>query len=399
MVVWGLADLARRFSPVKILVPIVGISMLVATSIQIPYWKNTQTVFEHANQVTRNNFLALTLLGSIRADKGDLAGAMEMYHEALRIKPNYAEGHFFLARALEQQGNVDQASSEFATALQQNPYFQQAHLFYGLLLVREKKNVEAAAQYEDVLSINPQSASAHNDLARLLQSEGKLDESLLHYIAALKCDPSLAEAHNNLGVLYLQKGQLAESAKELRAALRLNPDNVETKFNLAIVLNEEEQWSEALAIFEKLAPGKTDNPELHYQYGLALEHSGETREAMSQFANALLLAPDLGEALNELAWIVSTDSREELRNGGQAVALAEKACALTARQRPDFLLTLAAADAEAGRFQVAVATAKEGLDLAQKKGQKDLQAKAQNMLETFQAGRAFRVQPVKTAGN
>ena len=49
--------------------------------------------------------------------------------------------------------------------------------------------------------------------------------------------------------------------------------------------------------------------------GLALAQLKRTREAMSQYAGALLLQPDYPDALDGLAWILSTDPNTEFRNG------------------------------------------------------------------------------------
>jgi tetratricopeptide (TPR) repeat protein len=389
-VVWAGAELALRIPAAKLLGPAVGVAMLAATSSQIPFWKNTRSVFEHAARVTQNNYLALTLLGSLRAADGNWDGAVELYQEALRDKPNYAEAHFFLARALEQQARTDEAVREYNIALRLNPSFEKARIFLGLLLAGEKKYDEAAAEYEAVLKTNPRSAVAHNDLARLLQSEGRQEESLRHYLAALQLDSSLAEAHNNLGILYLQKGQLADGTTQLREALRLHPGNGETEYNLALALNQQGQWEEALGLWPRLAAARPQDAAAQFQYGCALAHQGNPRGALSQFAKALLLTPDYPEALDALAWILSTDPQPEMRNGNEAVAMAEKACQLAGRQRPAFFLTLAAAYAEASRFTEAVASARQGRELAAAQGQKEIETKASFLLAELEAGHPFR---------
>jgi tetratricopeptide (TPR) repeat protein len=390
LLAWGLAEMAARYRVIKLLAPALAMVMLAATWFQIHYWKDTRTVFERALQVTQNNYLALTLLGSIRQTDGNLDGAMELYREALRDKPNYPEAHFFFARGLEEQGKTDQAKAEYVMALRLNPSFEQAHIFLGLLLAREKNYDQAAAEYEAVLKTNPRSATAHNDLARLLQTEGRLDESVQHYLAAIKFDSSLAQAHNNLGILYLQKGQLAEGAAQLLEASRLNPGNVETDYNLALALMQQQQWKEASEILRKIAPSQPKNANAQYEYGLALAHEGKTREAMSQYAQALLLTPDFPEALNELAWIIATDPRPELRNGGQAVEMAERACELTGRQQPAMLLTLAAAYAEVGRFSEAITAVEKGRKIAKAKGNKSLEEKAARLRNALEKTQSYR---------
>ena len=393
---WGGAELAGRYPVVKLLAPALALTMLAATWMQIHYWKDSRTIFERARQVTQKNYLALTMLGSLHADDGDLDGAMRLYREALHDNQGYPTAHFFFARGLEQQGNIAAAESEYALALRLRPTFEQAHIFLGLLLAREKKYDLAAAEYEAVLKTNPRSATAHNDLARLLQTEGRLDESVRHYLAALRFDSSLAQAHNNLGILYVQKGQLADGTIQLREALRLNPGNVETEYNLALALIQQQQWKEASELLRRIAPAQPNNANAQYQYGLALARQGKTRAAMSQYAQALLLTPDFPEALNELAWIAATDPRPELRNGPQAFVMAGRACELTGRQQPAMLLTLAAAYAETGRFSEAMAAAEKGREMARAKGNEKLEEKAALMRDVFAARHPFRESSAET---
>ena len=111
---------------------------------------------------------------------------------------------------------------------------------------------------------------------------------------------------------------------------------------------------------------------------------------MSQYAHAILLTPDFPEALNELAWIISTDPRPELRNGKEAVEMAGRACELTERRQPATLLTLAAAHAEAGRFSEAMAAAEECRKGAEAKGNKELAEKAARLRSAFAGGRPWR---------
>ena len=220
-------------------------------------------------------------------------------------------------------------SPNTAKALWSRQWRERAHILIGVALAKQHKYEEAAAHYQAALALNPESATAENNLARVLHSQGRLDEARKHYEAALKLDPQLAQAQNNLGVLLLQQGRLAEGARHLREAVRLVPGDAESQYNLAVALNQQENWKEAAAIFTRLAPGRPNDAKLHCEFGLALAHLGQTREAMSHYARALRLQPDFPEALERLAWIAATDPRPELRNGTEAVNMAQRACELT----------------------------------------------------------------------
>ncbi len=385
-VVWGVADVIRERKVLLTVSAATAVALMIVTSVQLSYWKDTRTLFEHTYKVTRQNYMALTVLGSQLAQDGKLAEAMADYRLALSYKPTFPEAHFFMGNALEKSGKPGEAIAEYEQALWFKPISEQTHIFLGMILGKQLKYEEAAGHYRAALKINPDSPVAHNNLARILHSQGRLDEAIEHYLAALALDPKLALAHNNLGILYLQKGRTAEGVQQLREALRLKPGDAETGYNLGVALNQQGQWSEAAELFKTTVGGTSTDPKAHYEYATALRHLQATREAMGQYANALLLRADFPEALDGLAWILATTSKAEFRNGTEAVKMAERACELTGRKDADKLRTLAAAYAEAGRFEEAIKTLQAARELAPGANRKELE----QMLEQFQQGKTWR---------
>ena len=109
-----------------------------------------------------------------------------------------------------------------------------------------------------------------------------------------------------------------------------------------------------------------------------------------QLNEALRLNPDSTEALNNLAWMLAASSQAELRDGQRAVELARHACELTKFQKTIFIGTLAAAYAEAGKFNDAIATAQRACDLAAKNGEANLLQRNQELLEQYQRHQTAR---------
>jgi tetratricopeptide (TPR) repeat protein len=393
--VWGLSDLAARVRAVRTVLPwlaaTTSVALLIGTSVQLRYWKDTRTLFEHVDRVTQNNPLSATLLGSLLATEGKYDEAIPFYRRALSYSPGFPEAHFYLGHAFDEQGKLDEAIAEYQKAVWFKPIEEQTHIRLGIALAKQQKLAEAITQYEAAIKVNPESATAHNDLAKLLHSQGQLDDAILHYSAALKFDPSLAQAHNNLGVLLLQKGKASEGIAQLREALRLKPGDAETQLNLAQGLVDQQQWSEAADLFAKTVTASTSDPNIHCRFAVALAHLHKTREAMSQFASALLLQQDLPDALDGLSWILATNPDSQIRNGSEAVRMSERACELTGRKDPEKLKTLAATYAEVGRFQEAATAAQTAADLASQRGQKDLAEECRLIRKSCDAAKPWRV--------
>jgi tetratricopeptide (TPR) repeat protein len=390
--VWLVAETVKNKMILRALTVAGSLTMLAATSVQLSYWKNTWTLFDHANQVTHENYMAVTVLASQLAKQGKLDEAIAMYNTALSYKPTFPETHFFLGNAFDQLGRPDDAVAEYEKALWFKPMQEQTHIFLGIVLGKQKKYPEAISNYLAALRIDPDSAVTHNNLARIYHTQGRLDEAVAHYTAALKIDPNLALAHNNLGILLLQKGSLADGTVQLREALRLNPTNSETQFNLALALNQQAQWSEAVGLFQKTAELHRNDARAHCEFAVALSHLKQTREALSEYAAALLIQPDFADALDGLAWILSTNPDAAFRNGTEAVKMAERANELTGKQDPVKGKILAAAYAETGRFAEAMATVQTAKELATANKQPDLANQCEAMLQCFQHSQPWREQ-------
>jgi Flp pilus assembly protein TadD len=129
----------------------------------------------------------------------------------------------------------------------------------------------------------------------------------------------------------------------------------------------------------------------HLAAALAGQH--KTREAIQHYQAALKTLPDFPEALNNLAWILAANPDPQIRNGREAVALAERACKLTDYKQPMMVGTLAAAYAESGRFVEAVTTAEKAKTLAEQANQTELAARNHTLLERYRSGQPARDTP------
>lgn len=388
-VVWSVAEAVKNRRVLTGMAAVIAVALLAGTTAQLRHWKTTRTLFEHTARVTKDNHMAITMLGSLLAREGKLPEAMERYRTALRLQPDFPEAHFFLGNALDQQGELDEAIAEYERALQFKPYLEQTQVLLGIAHGKKQRYEQASAHLLAALKLNPDSAVAHNNLARIHHTQGRLDDAIEHYTAALKLNPTLAQAHNNLGIVLLQKGELADGTVKLREALRLNPTNAESQFNLALALNQQEHWAEAAGWFAKTVGTGFNDANAHYQYALALARQHKPRDAMSHYAQALLAQPDFPDALDELAWILSTETDPEFRNGTEAVRMAERACELTARKDPAKLKTLAAALGENGRYPEAITIAQQASALARAAGRNELARICEAMLEMFKSSKPW----------
>jgi tetratricopeptide (TPR) repeat protein len=323
---------------------------------QTSFWSCSETLWTHALACTSRNHVAHSLLGTALADRGQFDGAIAQYQEALKIKPNFDSAHLALGGALAGRGQID----------------------------------EAMAHYRKVLETHPDNAEAHIALANALAGRGQIDEAIAHYRKVLEIQPAHADAHYNLAVLLAGCGRFDEAIAQYRQSLEINPDSAfDVHSNLGIVLAAQGRFDEAVAQYGTALEMQPNHADTRCNLGNVLERMGRPAEAMTQYRQSLKLQPDNLEALKNLAWLRATCPRASLRNGAEAIELAQRANQLSRGKRSDVLDTLAAAYAEAGWFPEALAAARKALQLATPQDAPTFQDALRGRITLYEAGKPF----------
>ena len=181
------------------------------------------------------------------------------------------------------------------------------------------------------------------------------------WAAAIEAYPRNKRAYFCHGLVLERRGQRDEAIQSYQKALALAPGYYEANYALANALLEQGRLADAISYYRAaLAAARrpVDRAPVCNDLGRVLLMAGEPKEALQLWREAAGLKPDEAGLLNNLAWQLATHPDPTIRDGREAVVLAERACELTAHRDPNILDTLAAAYAEAGRFPEAVETAR-----------------------------------------
>ena len=172
VLVWSAAELCATLPNGKTILALIGGSALVgcmlATSLQISYWRNSESLFLHALEVTRNNYVAENALGKYFEKNGDHARALVLYQDAVRIEPRFASSQYNLGLALIGFGHKDEALEHLAAAAQFDPGNPDAQYNLGIFFLQNKHWADAAHCFEATLKLRPEFAPARVHLAEAL---------------------------------------------------------------------------------------------------------------------------------------------------------------------------------------------------------------------------------------
>jgi tetratricopeptide (TPR) repeat protein len=231
--------------------------------------------------------------------------------------------------------NPSAALQHYQDALRADPDYPRAGLGMGQLLEKLKYRDESIAQFRHVLEANPDNGVAHVLIAHVLAQNKDLDSAILHARRARELEPDNVAAVRVLGILLAQQGNLKEAIRAYRDGLGLAPADSKLHYYLALTLG----------------PRRADILE-------AIDHG---RKALQWESDWPLLAAEA----NWLARVLATYPDGAIRNGREAVELANKACQITNGRDPQALDTLAAALAETGKFDDAMRIEQRAIDIKQ----------------------------------
>jgi tetratricopeptide (TPR) repeat protein len=195
------------------------------------------------------------------------------------------------------------------------------------------------------------------------------------------------------GQQLLGKKDYDKAFHEFSEALRLDPQNGAAHFGRGMAYLLKKEYSKAVSDFNetmRLVPNIAAEPRAGAFYSLrgqAFQGNKEYHLAIADYDRAIRLRPK-ASTCNQLAWLLATCPKGELRDGKRAVALATKACELSEWKDGTLIDTLASANAECGNWQEAVKWQQKAIELGY--NDKEEEKKGRQRLKLYEEGKAYR---------
>jgi Tfp pilus assembly protein PilF len=358
-VVWLVAEVTRRWSNRAVILGGAAVASLlalgIAARVQVHYWRDTETLWRHCLAAGAESVMAHYSLGRELMNSGRVDEAMTEFQNGLPLDAGHVDAMMDLGVAFAHRGQLGMATNWLARAVRVAPGYSKARVNLALALLQAGDAAGAERQCTEAIRLDAANAGAWSSLGIAVGAQGRSDEAMEDYAKALVLDPDFAEARLYLGREWLARARYGDAVSNLDAAARLIPAM----------------------------------PEAHLLLARALAGSRQTGRAIAEFRATLGLNPNQPEALNQLAWILATAADPGLRNGAEAVQMAERACSATSLQQPVYLDTLAAAYAEEGNFDQAARAVQRAGELAGLRGETNLLQINRVLTERVQARQPY----------
>lgn len=171
-----------------------------------------------------------------------------------------------------------------------------------------------------------------------------------------------------------------------RHALAVTSHNDVAHTGLGEFLLVRDRVDEAIAHLQEATAIRSElenEPKAHNLLGVAFFRVGNPSKGIAHWERALEIDPHNATAQSNLAWVFATSPDASVRDGARAVEMIQDVLQRSGTRTAVLLHTLAAADAECGRFSEAIAIAQEALHLAVAEGNSVLAADLERNIDSF----------------
>jgi protein O-mannosyl-transferase len=229
IIAWGVPDLVSRWPARRVLLPAAAAAVVLLCALtaraQTGYWRTNYDLWRHTLDVTRDNYVAEDVFGSLLVELKRPDEALAHFEASVRINPEYPDSRNNLGLQYMNRGKFEAAIEQFTLALQRRPDFADAHNNLGFALMSTKKTDDAILQYREALRLNPDFADAHNNLGFALAVAQRVPEAIPHFREAVRLRPDSEVVHMYLGLALAGTGKYDEAAVQFREVLRINPQS------------------------------------------------------------------------------------------------------------------------------------------------------------------------------
>ena len=347
-------------------------------------------LFERAQRVAPREVAVLAGLGQAALAQRDYARAVTVLEQALALPRTSSSVHSPLAMAYRGLGDIPRAEAHLkewrnTEVLVPDPVRQQLDLSLQSGLSYELRGVRAL-EAASAATVNRDEAAAQRSLAaaegffrdgiKLAPADTMLGRSLRHKLATALVlqgdvrgavqqfedvvrevpgdgrDETASKAHYSLGVLMASAGRGGDAIRHFTASVKFNPNYLEARQGLGDALTRAGRPEQALGEYAEIVRLNPRAAEARFGYAMALVKLKRYREARDWLADAVRLQPDQAPLRHGLARLQAAAPDDAVRDGTQALALAQKL--LETDKTTALGETLAMAYAEVGIFSQAI---------------------------------------------
>jgi len=228
--------------------------------------------------------------------QGRLRAAEKLYARVLKAAPDNFDALHLLGSLKAQAGQMGDALRLISAATKINPRAPDALVNLANVLHALKRDADALDCLDKALAISPGDLHALQNRGSALLALNRPQEALNSFEQVVQREPRNGQALLNRGVALATLNRHVEALADFDAALRAAPGQPDVLFNRGNALMQLDRQPEAIAAFDRVLAAIPTHARAWNNRGRALEALNRHEEAVASFGKAIALQKDYADA-------------------------------------------------------------------------------------------------------
>ena len=209
------------------------------------------------------------------------------YLKAIEIQPNNPQLYYMLAKAQQEEGDLNKAiaSSQAALKLDNNNIDTLEQL--SELLVQNECAEQALKLVISMIKRQPNNPRIYLILADLQRQQQDLESAIITYQKVIKLIPADVKSYIYLGKLLVQCNRIEEAISNCQQALQLHPQNSQIYSILGKAYAVQKDFKTAISCYQQAIDLDNNNAEVYFALGQSLKEQGNLKKAIALYQKAL----------------------------------------------------------------------------------------------------------------
>ncbi len=238
-------------------------------------------------------------MGKAAYEKGDFAGAIKSFKEAIKDDKKNPQGYLWLGATYLKADSLDEAIGVLVQARELDPQNPKVYELLGDVYIAQRVPAAGIDQYRKVLEFDKGNPSVWLKIGETSRKARQYNEAAEAYINVLLIDSANLVAHRELAIIYMRAKQYQKALPLYRDLVKVQPDSLQYKISYVKILYETKYYAELILIAEQVIEKDPSQTDIQNYLAEAYAVTGQSGPADSAFSQ---LNPDSLTAKDYIRW-------------------------------------------------------------------------------------------------
>lgn len=210
-----------------------------------------EKIYEKIIKSDGENFNALYLLGTIKAQRQNYNEAIKLIEKSLNINKNNYLAYSNLGLIYFKENQLDKAIINYHNSILLNPNYPESYNGLGSVYLEQKKYLLSITNYKKAAKLDKKNSTYQLNIVKLLLILQKYEKAKIILNRILNLDPYNYETHYTLGIIFKRLKEFELSKNSFLKSIELNPNHEKSYNEIGYLFYLKKDFQNALYYMNK----------------------------------------------------------------------------------------------------------------------------------------------------